>query len=380
MVISTICSNCGQTFPEVGIPYCCPTCGGAFDYSGPLKFHPEFVKTSSPGIWRYRHTFGFPEGVQAVSLGEGETPLVWADAFGQQVAFKCEHLNPTGSFKDRGSAPLVGFIKSRGAKVLLEDSSGNAGASLAAYAAHGGLRARIYMPDSTSGPKRCQIGAYGAQIRETQGPRNKATEELLSDLEMELNNVEVAYASHAFLPFNLPGYATIAYEMVEQIGRVPGTIIVPVGQGGLLLGIARGFEALKLSGNANRLPVLVGVQARLCAPLWALASFGAAGLSLIVEEETLAEGLRIRHPVRGDTLLKVVSRFGGQFLAVEEKEILSGRDQLARRGFYVEPTSAVVWNGLEQIVDSAADPIVVVLTGSGLKSECRESQIYPHDA
>lgn len=236
------------------------------------------------------------------------------------------------------------------------------------------------MPDSTSGPKRCQIGAYGAQIRETQGSRNKATEELLSDLEMELNNVEVAYASHAFLPFNLPGYATIAYEMVEQIGRVPGTIIVPVGQGGLLLGIARGFEALKLSGNANRLPVLVGVQARLCAPLWALASFGAAGLSLIVEEETLAEGLRIRHPVRGDTLLKVVSRFGGQFLAVEEKEILSGRDQLARRGFYVEPTSAVVWNGLEQIVDSAAEPIVVVLTGSGLKSECRESQIYPHDA
>jgi threonine synthase len=312
--------------------------------------------------------FGFPDDVLSISLGEGNTPLVWADAFGHEVGFKCEYMNPTGSFKDRGSALLIGYIKSRGAKFVLEDSSGNAGASLAAYAARGGLGARIYMPDSTSGPKRRQIEAFGALVTKTEGPRSLATEALLSDFEMETEGPMFAYASHAYLPFNLPGYATTAYEIVDQIGRAPGTVIVPVGQGGLLLGVARGFEALFQSGAIKALPKLVGVQARVCAPLWALATFGAAGLSLVAEEKTLAEGIRIQQPVRGDTLLEVVSRVGGRFQTVEEKNILPGRDQLAKRGFYVEPTSAVVWDGIEQIVDGAAEPVVVILTGSGLKS------------
>jgi threonine synthase len=341
-----------------------------FDYSGPLIYNPELVELSMPGIWRYRHTFDLAGGVPNVSLGEGNTPLVWGEAFDYKVGFKCEYLNPTGSFKDRGSALLVGFIKSRGGRMVVEDSSGNAGASLAAYAARGGLKARIYMPDSISGPKRCQIETYGAQVTETKGPRWKATEALLSDLEMETDESQLTYASHASLPFNLPGYATIAYEIVEQIGITPGTVIVPVGQGGLLLGIARGFDALQQSGAITSQPELIGVQARLCAPLWAINKFGSAGLSLIAEEETLAEGIRIQKPIRGDTLLKVVNRFGGKFLAVEENEILPGRDQLANRGFYVEPTSAVVWNGIEQIVDGAVEPIIVILTGSGLKSGC----------
>jgi threonine synthase len=301
--------------------------------------------------------------------------LVWGDAFDQTVGFKCEYMNPTGSFKDRGSATLVGFINSRGAETVFEDSSGNAGASLAAYAARGGLLARIYMPDSTSGPKRCQIESYGAKVTSTVGPRPKATEALLKDLAMESEGSQVTYASHAYLPFNLPGYATIAYEIVEQIEVVPGTVILPVGQGGLLLGIARGFQALHQSGAIHALPKLIGVQARVCAPLWALSQFGPAGFSLIAEDETLAEGIRIQQPVRGDTIMKMMTIFGGQFLAVEEKNILPGQDQLAKRGFYVEPTSAVVWNGLEQIVKVATEPIVVILTGSGLKSKCYREEI-----
>jgi threonine synthase len=327
-----------------------------------------------PGIWRYRHTFGFPEDVLSISLGEGNTPLVWGEAFGQKVGFKCEYTNPTGSFKDRGSATLVGYLNSRGAKTVFEDSSGNAGASLAAYAARGGLLARIYMPDSTSGPKRCQIESYGAQVVSTVGPRLKATEALLNDLEVETEGPQVNYASHAYLPFNLPGYATIAYEIVEQIGKTPGTVILPVGQGGLLLGVARGFEALYQSGVIQSQPKLIGVQARVCAPMWALSQFGSAGLSLIAEDETLAEGIRIQQPVRGDAIMRMMTRLGGQFLAVEEKNILPAQDQLAKRGFYVEPTSAVVWSGLDQIVETATGPIVIILTGSGLKSECSRDQ------
>jgi threonine synthase len=108
--------------------------------------------------------------------------------------------------------------------------------------------------------------------------------------------------------------------------------------------------------------------------MWALSQFGSAGLSLIAEDETLAEGIRIQQPVRGDAIMRMMTRLGGQFLAVEEKNILPAQDQLAKRGFYVEPTSAVVWSGLDQIVETATGPIVIILTGSGLKSECSRDQ------
>jgi threonine synthase len=133
------------------------------------------------------------------------------------------------------------------------------------------------------------------------------------------------------------------------------------------LGAARGFSALQKAGLIQNLPRLVGVQARACAPLWALSSYGPDGLTLVSEAATLAEGVRVRYPLRGDLVLKAVEETGGQFLAIDEQAILPGRDQLARRGFYVEPTSALVWNALEQGIDQMPDPVVVLLTGSGLK-------------
>jgi len=133
------------------------------------------------------------------------------------------------------------------------------------------------------------------------------------------------------------------------------------------LAVGRGFEALKKAGVIQELPKLVGVQARACAPLWAVFNYGAAGLGWVTEGETLAEGVRIKHPVRGDALLQIVAKSGGWFVAVDEEEILPGRDQLAQRGLYVEPTSAIVWSALQQIAGEAPDPIVVILTGSGYK-------------
>jgi threonine synthase len=320
------------------------------------------VEESLPGIWRFRHTFGLDEPAPVVSLGEGNTPLVWGEAAGHRVAFKLEYLNPTGSFKDRGSAVLASFVLSRGIDSALEDSSGNAGASFAAYAARAGLRARVFVPDSASGPKRAQIEAYGAELVRVMGPRSNAGEAARRAAESGS-----AYASHAYLPFNLPGYATLAYELVEQLGEAPGTVLIPAGQGGLLLGVARGFDALLQAGRTERLPVLCGVQARACAPLWAVFTYGAAGLPWISEGETLAEGIRISHPLRGDAVLQAVAKSQGAFLAVDEVEILLGRDELALQGFYVEPTSAVIWPALLQLPDGIPDPVVAVLTGSGFK-------------
>jgi threonine synthase len=356
------CTKCGSAYPTVGVPYVCPTCGGLFDYGGVFHFNPEQVDRSQPGIWRYRHAFGLPQDLEPVSLGEGNTPLIKAEAFRRKIAFKCEFLNPSGSFKDRGSAVITAWLKQRGVTKAVEDSSGNAGASFAAYAARAGIKARIFVPDSASGPKRKQIETYGAELVPTPGSRSNVT-----NVAMKSAEAGVAYASHAYLPFNLAGYASIAYEIVEQLGEMPGSVVAPVGQGGLLLGLMRGFDALRIGNKGIGGPNMIGVQARACAPLWELFSKGCKEQDSITDKPTLAEGVRVCNPVRMDAVLAAVKATGGCIYATEENEILSGRNALAKLGLYVEPTSAIVWAALERIANKLSDPVVVILTGSGMK-------------
>jgi threonine synthase len=357
------CSNCKRPYPESGMPYRCQTCGSLYDYLEWPDFNPVDVDPTQTGIWKYRLALGLPEDAPKTSLGEGNTPLVWGEVNGKSVAFKCEYQNPSGSFKDRGVAPMISMLLSRGVKEAIEDSSGNAGAAFAAYAAHFGLKARIYIPDSASGPKRRQIELYGSDIIGIPGSRSNASEAVRKDAD----NGKI-YASHAYLPFNLPGYATIAYELMEQLGEVPGTVFVPVGQGGLILGIGRGFYTLLRRGLIQKMPVFIGVQASSCAPIWALHAYGPAGLGFVSEGETVAEGIRVRYPLRGDAVVQFVEQHGGKFIAVDDVAIISGRDQLARQGFYVEMTSGIVWGAIEQNIGKTPEPFVAVLTGSGLKT------------
>jgi threonine synthase len=349
-----VCIDCGRAYPETGAPYHCPDCGGLFDFPRAWNFDPAQADPSRRGVFRFSTTFGLGPVSDALSLGEGNTPLVMAEAFGRQVAFKCEYQNPTGSFKDRGSAALVAFLKSRGVTEAVEDSSGNAGASFAAYAARAGIKARVFVPESASGPKRRQIEMYGAELIPVAGPRSNAAEAV-----KRAADAGAAYASHAYLPFNLPGYATVAYEIVEQLGRVPGAVVVPAGQGGLLLGAWRGFVALKQAGATRETPRMVGVQAAACSPL-----VNPESGKQKTEGATLAEGVRVSNPLRREAVWKAVEESVGRWIAVGEKDILPGRDALAHRGFYVEPTSAIVWKALEETLPG---PVVAILTGSGLK-------------
>jgi threonine synthase len=327
-----------------------------------LTFDPAREERSQPGIWRFRHTFGLPPNLEPVSLGEGNTPLVWAEVLGRRVAFKCEFLNPSGSFKDRGSAVIVAWLMSQGVTRIVEDSSGNAGASLAAYAARAGIKARIFIPESASGSKRKQIEAYGAELVPIPGSRSD-----VADAVRKVAEGGTPYASHAYIPFNLPGYATAAYEIFEQVGRMPGAVVVPAGQGGLLLGLTRGFDALRIANNIGRIPRMIGVQVRACAPLWKMFKAGDDKMDLVTENDTLAEGVRVRDPLRGDAVLAAVMASRGSMCVVDEKDILPARDALAWLGFYVEPTSAIVWAALSQTMEKLPDPVVVILTGSGLK-------------
>jgi threonine synthase len=357
------CSNCHRAYPSEGVPYCCPHCGGVFSVAGELKFSIDEIEPDLPGVWRYRHNFGLPSAAPIVHLGEGDTPLVKGIGFGRRIAFKLEFLNPTGSFKDRATALLASMLLTRGVKEAVEDSSGNAGASFAAYAGRSGIHARVFVPDYAAGPKRRQISAYGAELVQVPGPRSEAGAAVLHAAQEG-----VVYASHAYLPFGLPGIATIAYELYEELGEVPGTVISPVGHGSLLLGISLGFRAMKAAGIIQNQPRLIGVQARACAPLWALSTQGVAGLAWVTEGETLAEGVRVLQPMRGDDLLRAVEESGGRFQAVDEEKIQPARDSLAHAGLFVEPTSAIVWAALAEIAAELPEPIVLILSGSGLKA------------
>ena len=363
-MIKASCSNCYEVYPENGAPFRCDKCGGYYEIENSGIYDSRSINTNLPGLWRYKNIFNLDENAPIVYLGEGDTPLVWANDFGKDIAFKLEYLNPTGSFKDRGTSLLVSFLKSRGVTGAVEDSSGNAGASFAAYAARAGMNAKVFIPEYASGPKRNQIEAYGAEVIPTSGPRSAAAEAVIKAAEMG----EI-YASHAYFPIGIDGFSTVAYEIVEQLDTKPGTVITPVGQGGLLLGLARGFDRLLNARVIQQKPTLVGVQAMVCAPLWAVFNYGLQGLGWVTEGETLAEGVRIKQPLRGDSILNMMKADRGEFIVVEEETISFGQEQLAGLGFFVEPTSAIVWNALEQIGNELPEPIVVILTGSGLKSQ-----------
>jgi threonine synthase len=151
------------------------------------------------------------------------------------------------------------------------------------------------------------------------------------------------------------------------LGQIPGAVIVPAGQGGLFLGLARGFAAVRLGNKKLNETRMIGVQAAACAPLWASFTTKNKKPDNLAENFTLAEGVRVRNPLREDAVLAAVKESCGSIFVAEENEILPGRDSLASLGLYVEPTSAIVWAALSRLVDQLPDPIVVILTGSGLK-------------
>jgi threonine synthase len=335
------------------------------DLAMPLAFDPAQVDRAAAGMWRYRHTFPLPPGTEPVTLGEGGTPLVRLNVDGAAVHFKLEYLQPTGSFKDRGMAVMLTTLRAAGITEAVEDSSGNAGAAFAGYAARAGVRARVFVPAAAAGPKRAQIAAYGAEVVAVDGPRSAAAAAALAAVKAGAH-----YASHIYNPVGLAGNATAAYELVEQLGRAPGTVILPLGHGTLLLGLHRGFKALKAAGLIEQLPRLVGVQAMACAPIWAVHRYGRDGLAWVTEGETAAEGVRVVRPLRGDAVLAAVRETGGDILAVEDDDLRAGHNELARRGLYVETTAALVWPALQQVLAAgSAGEVVAVLTGSGLKNK-----------
>jgi threonine synthase len=363
-MILPVCELCGSTYPASGTPFRCG-CGGIYDYVHFPDYKPDLFDQSQPGLWKYSACMSLSDDLQPLSLGEGNTPLIDVNFNSQKVWLKLEYLNPTGSYKDRGSAVLGSFLVSRGVKKAIEDSSGNAGASFAAYAARAGIQAGVYIPESASGPKRKQIEAYGAQIHLIPGPRAEAARAVSGEAAKG-----ITYASHAYLPFGFLGISTIAYEIVAQSGgKAPGTIVAPVGHGGLIYGLIKGFEALKKVSVVKEEPFYVGVQTAGCAPIYNAFIHNETTLREPVESDTIAEGVRVRNPIRGQAILQKMRNHRGKMIAIEEDRLLQSYNEIAKKGFFIEPTSALVWAALPDVLENCPDPVVLILTGTGYKTQ-----------
>lgn len=350
------CLHCSATYPASGLPTICPICGGMF---GLTNLTYSLPKDNRHGIWRFRDSFGLPEINREIYLGEGRTPLVRAEGFGEGVFMKCEHLNPSGSFKDRGTAILSSLVITRGIQEVVEDSSGNAGASLALYSQAAGFWSNIFVPASTSGPKLKQIMATGVKVIKVEGPREAAHQAV----EMTISDGTKSYASHAYLPFHLAGYATILFEIYEQLGRIPGTIIAPIGHGSLFLGLVTAGECLETANLGDR-PKYIGVQPANCAPVFA-EYYGDTFKG--TQGRSLAEGTQVSQPARMMEILAMLNKEVDELVKIPEEEILLSHQQIIRNGFYVEPTSAMVLAALKKTNGDLPSPIVLILTGSGLK-------------
>ncbi|MGL4650928.1 MAG: threonine synthase, partial [Caldilineaceae bacterium] len=241
-------------------PLRCPITGHPLEFTELPAFHPERIDARESGLWRYAAMLPVvAEARRRVTLGEGWTPLIADEWHGRPILWKLDALMPTGSYKDRGVSVMVNWLAGQGAEVLVDDSSGNAGASLSCYAGRAGVRASIYVPASAPEPKKAQIAVYGGELVEVPGPRSQCA---IAAENATRGSHESAYASHAWHPAFLLGMMTLAWEIWEQMGhRVPDWVVAPVGNGGLMLGMWRGFQHLYKSGVVESLPRLMAVQA-----------------------------------------------------------------------------------------------------------------------
>ena len=324
------------------------------------------IATRERSVWRYRAALPLAIDSRA-SMGEGCTPLVEKSWGGLRPHFKLEWFNPTSSFKDRGASVMVSFLKQLGIQHILEDSSGNGGAAIAAAGAAAGVKVKILAPSYTPLPKVAQIRAFGAEVQLVEGPREESEYEAIRQSE------HIFYASHNWHPFFLQGTKSIAYELWEDLGfKAPDNIIIPCGAGSNVLGCHIGFSELLAAGQIRKLPKLFAAQPLNCSPIDA--SFQ-AGVETRVERAalpTIAEGTAIKNPIRLLELLQAIRVSGGRTVALSEAQITAAVRRLAASGLYAEPTSSSAAAALEVLQASGAikanETTVVLLTGTGLKS------------
>jgi threonine synthase len=368
----------------------CAACGARHDVSfggrrcgsceGPLvpNYSPAALEDPElPGMWKFFPRLPVRNKSSIVSLGEGGTPRLSTPRLGaalglEHLTIKDETRNPTGSFKDRMLAVAISRAKELGLSTVAVQSSGNVAAAAAAYAAKAGLKAKVFVPRSVPEEKLTQILMYGADLFRIDEASPSAVFELMDEAARRFDWHVVATTA-LYNPFTLEGSKTIAYELRFD---VPDWLVVPVGGGGNLGSLWRGFRELKALGAIERLPRLVGVQAEGCAPF-----VDAIHLGLSWREAARRRWPRIRTicgAIADDVVfdahiaVPALVESGGVAVAVSDEETLEAEKLLAAtEGLFVEPSSATAVAALRKLVErgslSPTSRVCCLATGSGFK-------------
>jgi threonine synthase len=310
-------------------------------------------------LHRYGHLLDLPAHTKAISLLEGNTPLIpmprLGREFGCELFVKFEGLNPTGSFKDRGMTAAISEAFGRGVKTVICASTGNTAASAAAYAARADLRAIVLIPEGkVAAGKLAGAIAYGAEVIQVKGSFDDAL-----SLVVEITQKTSIALVNSLNPYRIEGQKTAAFEICDVLNSAPDWLCLPVGNAGNITSYWAGFKQYQ-----KGLPQVLGVQAA-----------GAAPLVLghpVDKPETVATAIRIGRPARGEQALEAAQQSDGRIIAVTDEQILSAQKILASEGVWVEPASAAGLAGLQMetargALDAKGRKIVIVCTGHGLK-------------
>jgi len=351
------CNECNASADP--LDWRCRQCGGSLDIVDMPTFDPTAIHDADFSLWRYADMLPVQK---RFTLGEGMTPLAPVTLDGYTFQAKLEYLNPTGSYKDRGTTTLLNHIAGYDVDEVIDNSSGNAGASIAAFASVAGLKARIFVPaDTAVESKKKLIRAFGGTIVESLNP----TADIYAEAE------HTTYASHAWSPYFVLGQTTVGWETWEQLGRrVPDAIATPVGHGGLFLGFYRGFKALYDAGITDKMPTMIAIQSTGVDPIIRGWEQKLDAPPTVMPEHSVADGILVTVPVRGKQILSSLYETNGYAFRVDNDAITSAQQRMTSQGIIIEPTSAVTVAALPQIRDQIGDDaeLVIAFTGNGLKN------------
>lgn len=362
---SFICSRCGHAEPLTTLRPAC-ACGGLWQLDfQPPAFDLALVEQNEWSIFRYRKFMALAdEAWRDISLGEGLTPVI---RFDKDVWLKMDYCMPTLSFKDRGAAVLIAHCQNIGVKAVAQDSSGNAGNSVAAYCGKSGIDCEIFVPEHTSPKKIAMIRAHGARVNINPGSRDDCAHACRDKIAKE----GLFYASHVYNPLFYEGTKTYIYEVYEQMGRIPQNIFVPLGNGTLFIGIIKALQHLLASGTIAEMPRLFAVQSERCAPFAQAAAKHSPHAERVNPADTLAEGIAIGEPMRGEEILSYIYQYNIEVITAPEEGILPARAALAAKGVYCEHTTAATYAAyLSHCRQHGPLPdSLLPMCGAGLKSD-----------
>ena len=366
--MSLKCISCGTKFSLYPLRSNCEKCGGTLEFITDLPKAGQIKFTEGQGFWRYRQLL--PPVKHMVSLGEGATPLHKAERLAKAMGLKELYLkdetrNPTGSYRDRAAAFLTSNAIDQGFKALVCASNGNMGASLAAYSAKAGLICHVLVPKVVDVGKLAQMIAYDAVIEES-GDIVDDSIRKAADLGKETGWYQ---ATAELNPLVVEAQKTISFEINEQFA-VPDWVIVPMGSGGTIYSLWKGFKELKQMGLTNALPRMVGVQTEGCAPI--VSELNKELFSKSSNPTTRALAILVGEPLQSDLAVKAIQESNGLALTVSDGEILSSELLVAKlEGVFAEPASSAAVAALQKLKAreiSNNSSVVCLVTGSGLKA------------